>query len=344
MSNTTSQSTQPGIVLIADRTYQSYKSVDITGDKLEMISDDYFNDIFKALTSITEKVIHYNSPQELIDNAQKHKQDLVFTIYGGRASRNRMALVPAVCEAAGIKFIGADAYARIVCQDKFLAKTFARRFGLTTPDSLLISSEIPENPLQDLSFPLVIKPNFEGSSIGITDSSKVKTLQEAIIEIKRQQELFNQPILAEEFVSGSEVCICVVGQKGNITLFEVMEVVCQEDETFLYDRLYTANEKHLSDKEIYHRKITSAISSVEQQRIISAYEAMGKMDFMRIDGRVKDGKFTLIEFTPDGYLGEDSSFSDASKENGFSYEDLLRNIIRNALAYYQTPYSSYIKS
>ncbi len=68
------------------------------------------------------------------------------------------------------------------------------------------------------------------------------------------------------------------------------------------------------------------------------------MDFMRVDGRVKNGIFTLIELTPDGYLGSDSSFADAYINSGQSYENLLCDIIRSASVYYQIPYSNYIKS
>lgn len=336
--------THHGIVLIADRTYQRYNEVDIQGDSLEMISNDYFNDIWNSLSQIAYSITHYNSPKELIANSAQHQNDLVITIYGGRASRNRMALVPAICEGAQIKFAGADTYARIVCQDKFLSKVFANRFKIQSPKGVLIESSISEIILSELRFPLVVKPNFEGSSIGISESSKVMTIQDTLNEIERQQKLFQQPILVEEFIPGSEVCICIVGSPDNIRMFEVMEVISEDDDAFFYNRLYTANEKHLSNKSIVHRPITDQLNEEQKANIIRMYKALGKMDFMRVDGRVNNGSFTLIELTPDGYLGSDSSFSDAYQGKGFSYDVLLRDIIRSALTYYQIPYSSYIKN
>jgi D-alanine-D-alanine ligase len=255
-----------------------------------------------------------------------------------------MALIPAICEGSGIKFVGADAYARVLCQDKFLSKAFATRFNIPTPKAVLIESTVPRLLLSELQFPLVIKPNFEGSSIGISESSKVYSPQEALKEIEKQQTRFNQPILAEEFVSGSEVCICIVGTPDSISMFEVMEVVCEDDENYLLDRLYTAREKHLSEKPTIHRSITDKLNNDQKKSILNMYKALGKMDFMRVDGRVSDGKFTLIELTPDGYLGSDSSFADAYRKNGLDYENVLQDIIRSASTYYQIPYSNYIKS
>ena len=88
------------------------------------------------------------------------------TIYGGEISRNRLALVPAICESMNVKFLGADVYNRIICQDKNLCKTFAKRFNILSPNSILIYDENDISLIKSLKLPLVVKPNYEGSSIG----------------------------------------------------------------------------------------------------------------------------------------------------------------------------------
>jgi D-alanine-D-alanine ligase len=339
--NTNIQIQDLTIVLIADRTYKSCEEADIKGHELEMISNEYFEDIFTGLSKVCKQVVSYQSPEELINNIQNHSNDLVFTVYGGSNSRNRMALVPAVCESYNIKFAGADVYARIVCQDKFLSKEFAKRYNIHSPDSVLIDYGIPIEQIKELKLPLVVKPNFEGSSIGIDESSKVYSYEDAIVLIKKLQDEYEQAIIVEEFIEGKEVCICIVGQKNEIDLFEAMEVYCEEDENFFYNRLYTAKEKHLSDKTLSHRSITNLLSENQQKDIKALYTALGKMDYMRIDGRINANGFTLIELTPDGYMGTDSSFADAARKNKMTYEELLKIIIHNALESYHIPYSNY---
>jgi len=328
------------IVLIADRTFSNHELSNIEGNELEMISNEYFEDIFNSLTKICRNVVHYQSPKELIDNAHKHKEDLVVTIFGGKDSRNRMALVPAICESYGIKFVGADVYARIVCQDKFLSKEFARRFNIKSPDSILIDSNSPYVAIENLNLPLVVKPNFEGSSIGIKDNSKVNSFSDALEMISLLKKGFDS-ILVEEFISGKEVCICIVGNKNNIRMFDVMEVYFEEDETFLYNRIYSAREKHLTNKSMNHRNITEELNPNQQKSILDLFHALGKADYMRIDGRINTEGFSLIELTPDGYLGSDSSFADACKNRNISYENLLIMIINTALDGYHIPYSNY---
>jgi D-alanine-D-alanine ligase len=332
------------LVLIADRNFKNNEDVDIEGDELEMISDEYFNDIFSALQRICKKVFHYSSPKELIENISKHKNDLVFTIYGGSKSRNRMALIPAICEAYNLKFVGADTYARIVCQDKFLSKEFARRYSIASPQGILIDNKTITNSIEDLNFPLVIKPNFEGSSIGISNSSKVHSYEEAINLVGKLQDQFQQPILVEEFIEGKEISVCIIGNSNEIKLFEVMEVFFEENPDFLLNKLYTAREKHNSSMTTCHRSMTAFFTESQLQNIRSLYNAMGKMDYMRIDGRFNENGFIMIELTPDGYLGQISSFKDAALIHKKTYDDLLSMIIHSALENYHTPYSNYKES
>jgi D-alanine-D-alanine ligase len=309
-----------------------------------MIPNEYFSDIKYGLKSICNNFTHYNSPKQLIDNIQKHKSSIVFTIYGGSESRNRMALVPAICESYGIKYVGADTYARIVCQDKYLSKIIANRHKIKTAKSVLID-KISRLPLvKELELPIVVKPNLEGSSIGISDASLIKTHADAIIYARELLIKFKQPILIEEFITGREICICIIGSTNSIDLFEAMEVHYESNISHFYNKLYTAHDKHISEDNIVHSQCTELLSAQEIIAIKELYFSLGKMDFMRIDGRINIDGFTLIELTPDAFIGKKSSIADAGKINGISYSKILEKIINNALEYYHTPYSSYLKS
>lgn len=329
------------IVLIADRLYHSSQEMDISGNKLEMISDEYFEEVFNGLKPLGHKITHYESPMALIDNARIHVNSVVFTIYGGANSINRMALVPGVCESYNIKFAGADVYGRVICQDKFLSKQFAERFGIKTANSILVDklSRIPM--INQLKLPLVVKPNFEGSSIGISNSSLVQSHKEAQQLAKELITQYFQPIIVEEFIVGSEVSICMVGTSENIEIFEVVEIVNNDNPRYFWSNLYTAEDKHIETNNISHQVIKNALSEEEIAGLKNAFSAFPKMDYLRIDGRLNDSGFSFIEFTPDAYLGEFSTMNDAARENGLSYTELLDKIINSALTYYQTPYSSY---
>lgn len=322
------------LVLIADRLYTDNVDVSFSSSTLEKISDEYFNDVFEALKTLSPQVVHYNSPDEFINNIQKHKKDLVFTIYGGEKSRNRMALIPAICESYGIKYCGADTYARIICQDKYLSKLYCNDFGLKSAKGYLIRDINEVQLLDNLVFPIVLKPNMEGSSIGITESSLVKNIHEANILIKDLLEVHKQPILAEEFIEGKEVCFYIIGDNKGLKMFSALELYFEDDEQYMQKHLYCANLKHLSEK-LRYRTILNKLPFQEIEKIKAIFLSLGKMDYMRIDCRIKNNELYLIELTPDAHIGADSGFGYLAPQFDMSYSDLFESIINTALDYYQ---------
>ena len=82
--------TKFNVVLVADRLYTDDINTEFDASDLEKISDEYYYGLYEELKKVCGgTVFHYQSPKDLADNAYKHKDDIVFTIYGGEKSRNR---------------------------------------------------------------------------------------------------------------------------------------------------------------------------------------------------------------------------------------------------------------
>ncbi|WP_420061029.1 hypothetical protein ACOAK2_11500 (plasmid) [Aliarcobacter butzleri] len=330
------------IVLVADIFEHTEENINFNSTTLEKPSQEYIDDVVKALTIYSKQVFVCNSPKELNNYLVKNSVDFVMTIYGGEISRNRLALVPAICESMNVKFLGADVYNRIICQDKNLCKTFAKRFNILSPNSILIYDENDISLIKSLKLPLVVKPNYEGSSIGISNKNIVNTFVKAITLIKELLEIFKQPIIVEEFIGGQEVNITLVGDNKNINIFEVIEDIHIEDINFFNNNLYTLEYKQLYCEKFSHKVITDKFDVETKNYIIDMYRHMGKVDYLRVDGKILNNKFYLIELTPDPYCGRESSFSKAIMSNGYSYEESIGLLIQNCSKYYQTQYSNEI--
>ncbi len=329
-----------GIVLIADRTFAEYEDNDLNGPYLEKIPNSYFEEVYDGLRLITPRVHHYNTPKELIDNIKRHSRDVVFTIYGGENSRNRMALIPSICESYELKYVGADTYARVVCQDKYISKEYAKSFGLNSPKSIIARTFDDKKRIKLLKLPVVVKPLLEGSSIGINSASLAYSHQEAQIRFEVLLESFHQPILIEEFIPGREVNCCISGSKNEVIVSEVVETFAKDNSQYFDNHLYTAEDKQNQIESFDQRIITEEIGEEIHNSLKTLFIALDKMDYMRIDGKYYNGNFTLLELTPDAYLGYDSAFFLSACHNGLEYEDMLRLLINNALDYYHNPYSN----
>lgn len=309
------------VVLICDRV-SNRDGINLYSDNLEFTSDTYFNAISKALRECAPKVYFYEQPADFINNIEKHKDDIVISaIWSGTKSRNRKCLIAAICEAYNIKYIGADAYVQSVCQDKQLSKILLNGTCIQAPRGIVFSPEqLDYDNLDFLSFPIIVKPNLEGSSIGISDNSIVDTKEAAIHNIENIIEAFPS-VLAEEYIPGKEISICCVG-KNKIELMEAVELQIN-GENYFQKQIWGYESKKGGACKVTRKVITPEIPSPILKAAKQIFLSLGKVDYMRIDGRLYNNQFYLIEFTPDCSLHPDCFMYEAFKYNGYSYNEMI---------------------
>lgn len=312
------------IVLVVDRV-NSRDNVDIYTDTLEFTSNVYFDALENALKHAKRKYYVYNSPQEFIDNIEKHKNDIVFSaIWSGTISRNRKSLLPAICESYKIDYIGADVYTQTICQDKYLSKIFCKNYGIEIPKGYIFDDISNLEIIKGLNFPLIIKPNCEGSSIGISDNNIVDNYNDAYKLAKKLLKKF-KPIIVEEYVDGDEVSVCLVG-KNSVDICEAIALTINGN-TYFSHQIWGFESKKCGRYEVGRKCVTSQVST----RIIDACKKifldLKKVDYMRIDGRIKDNKFYLIELTPDCSLHPECFMANTFYSNNLSYNDMIEKFI-----------------
>src|SRR5512141_652514 len=99
--------------------------------------------------------------------------DLIFNTAEGRRGRFREAFFPALFDELGMPYTGSDAYALAVTLDKQLTKLILRQHGVKTPAWQFVEIGDLVDPTR-FRFPVIVKPNFEGSSKGITQESVIE--------------------------------------------------------------------------------------------------------------------------------------------------------------------------
>ena len=313
-----------GIVLVCDR-ISSREGVDLFTDTLEFTSDSYFNAIDSAIKETNRKYTVYNSPAEFIDNISKHKNDIVFAaIWSGTLSRNRKSLLPAICESYGIEYIGADVYAQTICQDKNLSKIFCRNYDIEIPNGYIFDDLNNINKIKNLKFPVIVKPNCEGSSIGISDENIADSFEEAVLKAKILLEKFS-PVLIEEYIDGQEVSICLVG-RNIVEYCEAISLVVDGKDHFEH-KIWGYETKKCGRSLVTRKNVTKTISDSILKNATNIFRDLGKIDYMRIDGRINNGKFYLIELTPDCSLHPDCFMANTFYSNNKTYSDMIKTLI-----------------
>ncbi len=295
--------------------------------------------ITQAIESLGVSALHLSSLDALAERASlRLSGDVVLSIFGGERSRNRMALVPAICESFDTRFIGPDVYGRIVCQDKEISKMLASQCGIITPWHRIIRTETDLDRLGNLPFPVVVKPNMEGSSIGISERCIVN---EPIQMLEIARELlheFKQPVLVEQFVGGREVSV------------NLIETICGTEMRFAEIKI-PGNpryfENHLFGLEIKAQWIGLEVALLDEEiaendikAIVSLMEAVGHVGYCRIDGKLLDGRFNFLELTPDAWLDPEGAFAQSFTRRGWSYSQVLRYILASEYVSHRRPESN----
>lgn len=328
------------IVLIADRV-SDHKNSHIHSTSLEKLEDSYFNLLYDTLVKLYSNVYEYESPSSFIDNINKHRDDIIFPLWSGENSRNRRALIPSICEAYNLCYVGADSYVNIVCQDKALSKQICKKNNILVPDFRLVDDHSQVDIIYDLDLPLVVKPNFEGGSIGITQRNLVYSYEDAKSITTELINIFKQPILIEEFINGAETSFVCQGNLNEVKFLESIEIELKHDH--LNDTIYSLEIKKQKNEEIIQSLTTSNINKNIIENIKNLFLSLGKVDILRVDGRLRNGKFYCIEITPDISLSQSATFYKAFEYKGFSYDKMIDCIIKDVYQLYLNQNANKIK-
>jgi D-alanine-D-alanine ligase len=265
------------------------------------------------------------------------RPDLVFNIAEGRGiGRSREARVPAILEALGIPYTGSDPLTLAVTLDKDCAKRLVRDAGVATPRWVLVDADLPEAQVQTqasgLRFPVFIKPAFEGSSKGIRASkSLVQHREQLLPAIRELRELYQQPILAEEFIDGDELTVGLVGNRPPQVL-GIMRVLPRDQRgPFVYSLEIKRDWERLVRYEC-PAQLSDDDTEAVKQAALTCWRALGCRDVSRIDFRLRDGVPYFLETNPlPGLSPLSGDIVLLSGLVGISHRDLVARIVAAAM-------------
>ena len=287
--------------------------------------------IAKAIESGGYKVKKIGNAASLLEKMDNLGVDIVFNISEGISGRNRESQVPILLEMAGIPFVGADALTLGLTLDKVMAKKIFIADKIPTPKFFEISTYDELINVDHCKFPFIVKPRFEGSSKGLSENSRVETKEDLKKQVEYIISTYKQPALIEEFISGQEFTVAVVGNENP----EVMPVVQIkiDGKLQLKDKFYTFARITSNRLEyVCPAKIPAELNKKLNDLALKTYKAVDCRDFGRIDFRVDDkGVPYVLEINPLPSLSTEDVFSLIAKTIGISYAQMILKILNSAI-------------
>jgi D-alanine-D-alanine ligase len=287
--------------------------------------------IAKAIESQGFKTKRIGNVSDLLEKIDTLKVDIVFNISEGLSGRNRESQVPMLLELKDIPFVGADPLTLGMTLDKVIAKKIFLADKIPTPKFFEIRSLDSFTDTDHMHFPMIVKPRFEGSSKGLSESSRVESLE----QLKKQAgyiiETYKQPALVEEFISGQEFTVAVVGNDPGEALPPVQ--ISIDGDLNLQDKFYTFSRITSNRLEyVCPAPIEKKLAAKLQDLALRVYTTVDCLDFGRVDFRVDaKGNPYVLEINPLPSLSTEDVFPLVAKAVGLTYEEIIGKILRAAL-------------
>ncbi|MEY8750827.1 D-alanine--D-alanine ligase [Alkalicoccobacillus gibsonii] len=281
--------------------------------------------IMEALKNKGHEVTGIDFHPERLHDVIELDVDIVYIALHGRFGED--GKVQALLDLLGIPYVGSGVQGSALALDKAKSKMFFEKEGTrVAKEQILMKHSFNEDAfIAELDFPIVVKPNLEGSTIGLTIAEDESTLMAGI----KQAFEFDETIMLEEFISGIEVTVAVLGEKGEEKALPVIEIV-PKNKYYDYEAKYAAG----GSEHIIPARLSAEQTSYVQKHAVRAHQTLGCEVYSRVDFIVPKDETQLpviLEVNTLPGMTPTSLFPDACKEVDLPYEEMVETLLQLSL-------------
>jgi D-alanine-D-alanine ligase len=244
--------------------------------------------------------------------------------------------VPALLEVFGVPYSGSPPACLGLCVDKAAVRAIAMDCGVAVPQQVVLPPDAPPVVL-GIGFPALVKPNRADGGLGITSASVVRdaaALERRIAELRA--ELPGQTLLVQEFLTGDEFGVGLIGNPGHLQALPILVVDWSALPPAL-PRILGYESKTLPDSPYWQdvRFRPAALSDAVERALVRdagvLFARLGCRDYARFDFRAgSDGKIKLLEVNPNPAWCWDGKLNMMAGFARLSYPDLMAAILEAA--------------
>lgn len=301
-------------------------------------SEETINSVILALKNKGHSVeaIDVEYPA-LFSYFKKNRVDMVFNIAEGKHGRFRESEVPAVLDYLNIPYTGSSTFSLALALNKALTKKILKAENIPTPNfQLFVKGN--EELSAELKFPLIVKPNCEGSAKGINKTNVVSNRDDLFNKVRECIDVYRQEALVEEFIEGKELTVGIL-ENGKTRVLPILEIDfsnCKKSGEYFYSwkmKEFQGNSELGLVPEFYcPARLDKDIVEKVKDAALRTHRAVGCLDISRTDIRLD--KFNVpyvLEINPlPGLDPKESNFPIMAYAAGMKYDDLIEAILLSA--------------
>jgi len=226
---------------------------------------------------------------------------------------------------AGIPYNSSNHLSSALTFNKYTCKSFLMHHRVLTPEASLVKKKLKpdlESIAEIVGFPCFVKPNSGGSSFGTAKVVRFEELQTALDEALRE----DTEAIVERYIKGTEVTCGLMKTGGEFTVFPITEII-PKNEFFDYEAKYTAGKA----EEITPARIPIGLMKQCEELAQKVYDLTDCSGIIRADFIIKGNQLYFLELNSIPGMSEESIIPQQVLSMGLNIEDVLQQVIDNAL-------------
>ncbi len=280
--------------------------------------------VAEALTKNGHDVKIINGNKNVINEIQNfmlknETLGMVFNMAYGIQGISRYSHIPSILEMVGIPYVGSSPETHSICQNKVITKIMLENYEILTPKYWHVKYK--EKKYSEIKFPVILKPVSESTSHGIHIAKDHEELSHFLYELTND---FQQDALVEQFISGREFTVSIIGNYPEIEILPIVEFNFDGD--FMSIQTSKTKSKHLIPK-ICPAQIPVEIEHKIKSICVKIVEKLNIQDYCRIDFRLDSlGNPDVLEVNSMASLSPTGSLVKSAKIAGYNYENIINRI------------------
>ncbi|MFC4022917.1 D-alanine--D-alanine ligase [Oceanobacillus longus] len=280
--------------------------------------------IINALTDKGHEVIGIDFNPDHLEEIINLNADLVFIGLHGKYGED--GRIQGLLDMLHIPYVGSGVLASALAMDKAKAKQVFRMnniplaksevFGISSATS---TEDIVNEINNEFKPPFVIKPNKEGSTLGLTIVTDTDQVGEALNNAAASDDT----ILVEDFIKGRELTVAVMGGKGEEEALPIIEII-PKNGFYDYESKYAPGGSEHIVPAVIDEETTRKIQSYA----ILAHQSLGCETYSRVDFILSEDNLPVIlEVNTLPGMTPTSLFPDAANSIGIKYDDMIEKFV-----------------
>lgn len=299
---------------------------------------DEVRDIIKKTKSALEffghDVTFYDADERVFEKLRRAKPDAAFNLCEEFKSSGLFEPhIAAMLELLGIPYTGSGPLALATCLNKVMVKAILMHHEIPTAKYQVFTSRYKKLDTE-LKFPLIVKPVSMDASIGITADSVVTSEEQLRSKVSCILKMFNQPALVEEFKSGKEFTVSILGNDKTAEALPICEVVFTHQDPGRFNICDYESKWMPSDTydSVCPAPIPKYLENKLKKIALDTHRVLGARDYSRVDIRMdEDNNPFVLEMNPNPGISADSFLPYSAELLGVDYKEMINIIFNCAL-------------